>query len=475
MRFIQLRLVGPAIIGVALLIAGLATIPYFAVARIDAEARERQEKLVSGNVGLWIKDIEFSLTAWTVWDEAIANLDNKFNFDWADRNMGASLIGTSRTRFAAVLDPSNAMFYSRTDESVQRNGFFTRGATAIVADASSLVDEVRRREQESRKAGIPDQLANSRIEVLGDEAVLLTAALFQPDFGTAKLKGDRAPVLVTAMPIAGSLQSFFGSRFLLDDPHLSLLSEVTSDRARADIAVGADGRPVVLSWRSPTPAADMMRQSLPFIVAVGVSLVAFAVFALRVSQTAAQALVGREQEMRYAATHDFLTGLANRSRLDAEYMRLRAQGPLAVVCLDLDGFKTVNDTYGHAAGDALLQAVAGRLKQGARKGDRLFRLGGDEFAIFMPQTLPEDAVRLCQSLGRLLYQPFDLPTCQVTIGASFGVQHVSDDAVTSEAALKAADMALYEVKSARRGGMASLPGDIRQAAAPVRRRVSKAS
>jgi len=111
MRFIQFRLVGPAIVGVALLIAGMATIPYFAVVRIDAEARQIQEELVAKNVGLWIKDIEFSLTAWTVWDESIVNLDNKFDFEWTDRNIGASLIGTSRTRFAAVLDSADAMIY----------------------------------------------------------------------------------------------------------------------------------------------------------------------------------------------------------------------------------------------------------------------------------------------------------------------------------------------------------------------------
>jgi diguanylate cyclase (GGDEF)-like protein len=472
MRFIQFRLVGPAIVGVALLIAGMATIPYFAVVRIDAEARQIQEELVAKNVGLWIKDIEFSLTAWTVWDESIVNLDNKFDFEWTDRNIGASLIGTSRTRFAAVLDSADAMIYSKTDESVENSRFFSRGAAAIIGDASNLVDEVRRRETEAKRPGIPDQIASSRIEVLENEAVLLTAALFQPDFGTAQVKAPHPPVLITAMPIAGSLPSFFGSRFLLDDPHVSPLSDVTPDRARADIAVGADGKPVVLSWHSPTPAADMMRQSMPLIATLALVLVAFAVFALRVSRTAAQALVGREKEMRHAATHDFLTGLANRSLVEAEYERLAAQGPLSVACLDLDGFKAVNDTYGHAAGDALLQAVAERLKLGTGEADRLFRLGGDEFAIFMPGIPAQEAVQICQRIGRLLRQPFDLPACRVRIGASFGVEHVRDNSISSDAALKAADIALYQVKSARRGVAAGPTLELPDEALPMRRAVS---
>ena len=107
MRFVHFRLVGPAIAGIALLLIGMATFPYLGVAQIDTEARQRQETLVKRNIALWITDIEFSLTAWTIWDEAIAKIDNGFDFEWADRNIGASLIGTSRTRFAAVLDPND--------------------------------------------------------------------------------------------------------------------------------------------------------------------------------------------------------------------------------------------------------------------------------------------------------------------------------------------------------------------------------
>src|ERR1700754_5301716 len=104
----------------------MATFPYLGAARIDAEARLKQETLVKRNIALWIADIEFSLTAWTIWDEAIAKIDNSFDFEWADRNIGASLIGTSRTRFAAVLDPDDALIYSRTDDRVKDRPFFTR-------------------------------------------------------------------------------------------------------------------------------------------------------------------------------------------------------------------------------------------------------------------------------------------------------------------------------------------------------------
>jgi len=94
-RFAHLKLVGLALILTAIVIARLAAIPLFGVARLDAESRQRQETLVKRNIAVSTSDLEFALTAWTIWDESIAKLDNTFDAEWADRNIGQSLIGTS--------------------------------------------------------------------------------------------------------------------------------------------------------------------------------------------------------------------------------------------------------------------------------------------------------------------------------------------------------------------------------------------
>ncbi|WP_092993868.1 diguanylate cyclase [Rhizobium sp. NFR07] len=458
MRFIHFRLVGPAVIALAFLIAGMATIPYYAVARVDATLRERQETLVQRNIALWVNDLEFSLSAWTIWDESIAKIDNSFDFEWTDRNIGASLIGTSRTRFVAIVDQSDKLIYWRTEDSVKSRGFFERGADAIVADASVLVNEVRSKEAGHTPKGIPDPVKISRIEVLGDDAVLMTATLFQPDFGTAKLKVDRAPILITAMPITGSLQDFFGTRFLLDDARVSPLTQVAPERARVEIAVDPAGDIEVLSWRPPTPAADILYQSLPLIITVGIALLAAGFFTLRISRRAARMLVARERQMRHAATHDFLTGLANRSLLQPTFARLAEKGPLVVACLDLDGFKAVNDTHGHAMGDELLKVVASRLQAGTRDADRLFRLGGDEFAILMPGRTVEQADKACRDLSKSLSRTIGLSRCEVAIAASFGVKSVGSAETTCDAAIGAADAALYHAKSFGRGSVVIADG-----------------
>ncbi len=442
-----------------MLIAGLAAFSYYGAARIDADARQRQEALVERNIAFWTTDVEFSLTAWTIWDEAIAKLDNSFDFEWTDRNIGASLIGTSRTRFTAVLDRSDAIVYSRTDDSVKDRPFFARGPASIVADTERLVKDVRAREHVTGRKGIPDPVVSSRIEVLGEEAVLLSASLFQPDFGTAKLKGDRAPILITAMPISGSLQNFFGDRFLLDDAHITPLSTVAPSRARAEVAIGAGGEVEVLSWRSPTPAADVLYQALPLIVTVIVVLLVGGFLMVRVSQSTAQMLVSREKQMRHAATHDFLTGLANRSLLDDEYLALAADGTLTVVCFDLDGFKAINDSYGHAVGDDLLKVVASRLVTATRDVDRLFRLGGDEFAVLMPNMSVREAEAACRRISALLCEPMSLSGSVVAIGASFGLSKV-EHGTSCDAALKAADAALYQAKADGRGGVVTASTDL---------------
>jgi diguanylate cyclase (GGDEF)-like protein len=452
--YTQFKMVGPALMLIAILIAGLAAVPYYGVARLDAEVRERQETLVKRNISIWIADVEFALTAWTIWDESIAKIDNSFDSEWTDRNIGKSLIGTSRTRFAAILDSEDRMIYSRTADEVQDRPFFHRGAQAISRDAGSLVRHVRERENAVKTDGIPSPIAFSKIELVGSDAVLLTASLFQPDFKTVVLKGKRAPVLVSAVPIAGSLQEFLGNRFLLDDATVGPIGDVPADRARAEIAVGPDGQAAVLSWRSPTPARDLLLQSLPLVATVALVLVVGGLFVLRLSQRSVESLVEAEQRMRHAATHDFLTGLANRSVIESEFNRLSATGSLTVAGIDLDGFKSVNDRHGHAAGDELLKQVSDRLSNGARAEDVVFRLGGDEFAILMPSTSEAEAELRCRQISLLLTQPYRLADAEVSIGASFGLGEMRvGTGETCDQLLKRADEALYKAKARGRGSV----------------------
>jgi diguanylate cyclase (GGDEF)-like protein/PAS domain S-box-containing protein len=164
-----------------------------------------------------------------------------------------------------------------------------------------------------------------------------------------------------------------------------------------------------------------------------------------------QARKEAEQHIHYLAHHDALTSLPNRShfnaRIDQEIAALGKGERLAVLCLDLDRFKEVNDLFGHAAGDAVLQAAASRVSAVLGERHIMARLGGDEFAILMPAIAnPDAAGRLAETVLETLRMTGDVPEIN-GISSSIGIAVCPDDAADRQALLSHADTALYRAKT----------------------------
>jgi diguanylate cyclase (GGDEF)-like protein len=164
-----------------------------------------------------------------------------------------------------------------------------------------------------------------------------------------------------------------------------------------------------------------------------------------------------EAEIVHLARHDVLTGLANRAefnaRLDEASKRLKRNGGgIAVMMIDLDRFKAVNDTHGHLAGDQLLSEVGRRLQSAVRETDVLARLGGDEFAIIQEggPDQREGAVALALRIIEMMSKPFDLNGHEAGVGVSIGIAMAPEDGNEPGDLLKWADLALYSVKSSGR-------------------------
>ena len=192
---------------------------------------------------------------------------------------------------------------------------------------------------------------------------------------------------------------------------------------------------------------------------------------LRLRRGAESALRASEALMRDLATHDSLTGLLNRREidrlLDQECARATRYGhTLALLLLDLDHFKAVNDTYGHPAGDAALQEVAAAVRRVVRASDWAARFGGEEFALLAPETEERAALQLAERLrATIAAQP--LPATGTALTVSLGVALFPADATTPDGLVAAADRALYAAKQDGRNRTIAAGGPPSAEAAPA--------
>jgi diguanylate cyclase (GGDEF)-like protein len=163
-----------------------------------------------------------------------------------------------------------------------------------------------------------------------------------------------------------------------------------------------------------------------------------------------------EAKIAHLARHDMLTNLPNRvlfrEHLESEFGRIQPGRGFAVHCLDLDHFKTVNDTLGHPIGDDLLKLVAARLTDAVPSTDFIARIGGDEFAVVQAGVArPEQSSQLAARIVELVSQPYDIDGRHIVIGASIGIAIAPGDGANPDLLLKNADMALYLAKGDGRG------------------------
>lgn len=186
---------------------------------------------------------------------------------------------------------------------------------------------------------------------------------------------------------------------------------------------------------------ELVQQARDLVNRIGVALAAHA----------------RDEQLKFRAYHDGLTGLPNRQllveRLNQEMAHTRRNGKqLAVLFLDLDRFKKVNDSLGHDVGDRLLCQVAERLISSTREGDTVARMGGDEFVVLLPGLgNAQQAARLAGEMLGLMAEPFLIDGGTSYVGASIGVAIFPNDGSIAPELLKKADMAMYRAKATGRG------------------------
>ena len=287
------------------------------------------------------------------------------------------------------------------------------------------------------------------------------------------------PAIASVIPIVtdtGELPQERGSEFLLlsvrflDTTFVDNLSsdyQLTGARFSRDGTINDQERSFALKntagqtigyfvWRPSLPGSAIYWEVAP-VIAFGLVCIASAMLLLiRGLRGTYSQLIASGAAASHAACHDVLTGLPNRGYFDGQLVTALSDSrdgawPLALLFLDLDRFKTVNDTLGHAAGDELIKQFVLRMKRMLVPENFLARTGGDEFAIIVPDATDQSAIEeLCADIRTLAAAPFAVGDTQAVVGVSIGVAISRDDVAHPVDLARQADIALYQAKGAGR-------------------------
>ena len=425
------------------------------ISSFDERARLREEEVIKHGMSDRIDEVARQVVPQTVWDDAVAHLDNTFDRAWAQSNIIEFLSQAGGFHNIFVLDRDNRPLLERFGPGSFEN---------FAASAHPLVGEVRKREVARVALGkfVPgENLTNpihaSAIANIAGQLRIVSAALVQSDFNTKKMSGPRAPIVIASKPIDAQYLKVFGERFMLDGLQAHLGNRPVAS-GRATIALkNSDGKIVgALSWIPQRPGAALLAKIGPWVTALFAGLLALAYFLFRRAHRIAEELIGSEARAAHLAYHDSLTGHANRvllgDRLGQALGNLRRDGTsVAILCVDLDRFKDINDTYGHQTGDEVIKEAARRMAAECRASDVFARVSGDEFAIVASGLSADSAARLATRMCQQIALPFEFGSARLFIGCSVGIAIVQDPAVDAAEALRQADIALYRTKETAKG------------------------
>ena len=456
------------VIGASIAFFGFILIAVIAWSGLSANSNaiERERALVQNALDQSIIRVlnEQKSIAW--WDDAVVNVgQHGVNSEWADVQFGMYLSETYGHAEIYVLDASNRPVYAY----VQGHNVGPAGYATRATDFAPLIQEVRsgaRRYPRVRDQAFVASQAGYR-ELLGarlarwgghilsvdGHPAVVTAITIVPNVDFSLIQGQ-PHMLVSVVPIDQSFVQDIGRSLLM--PDLSVTNARPRAQGRsAEVFASDDGvRVGFLSWTPRRPGQGLLTIILP-LVALGVLGAGFVTFLMiRRLKRASDELADREARAQHEAKHDQLSGLPNRrhfieslqDKLDALVVS-RTNGSVVVAYIDVDRFKDVNDTMGHQAGDALIKAVAARLKAVISPGDFIARFGGDEFAVLRWSAGQQDADDLVARLRGAFEENFDIYAQHVRMTASIGISVAPEHGCTPAELMRHADIALYQGKN----------------------------
>ncbi|GIK50377.1 MAG: diguanylate cyclase [Alphaproteobacteria bacterium] len=456
-------------IGGALLIFGALLLVIVAYAGWSANrtAIVRERQLVENALDRSVSQVLDQQKAIAWWDDAVVHAQRRpVDTEWLETNVGIYFFETYGHDEVLIVDGRNRPVYANLGGELT-NPIAAYAARSdvldqIVAEArGGAAEGLRRRDQafaESQGnysallAASFGRWAGHIMSVDGEPAVVAAISIV-PNLYPELLEGE-PHLLLSIVRIDEGFMAQVGSSLLIDD--LSISSEPSPSRqALSEAFVADDGAPVgYLTWTPRRPGQALLMFILPMVVlgVIGAGLLTWVM--IRRLKRASSELANRERESRHQALHDALSGLPNRhhfvERLQQALdgvIQSRNNHRVVVAYIDVDRFKDVNDTMGHAAGDALIMAVATRLQQQLGPNDFLARFGGDEFAVLRHSGSDDAEAELASRLRDAFEDAFDVYGQHVRMTATVGLAQAPDHGASPQELMRHADIALYQGKN----------------------------
>lgn len=405
---------------------------------------ERSRQAVSGAIRTFEDQLAATLHDYAAWDDAADHLYRKQDLDWVVRNFGKMTQNSTLYDVAIIMDPSGRVITAHADGDPVGAGL----EGYVTPDVWYLLNRIR-------NGGADEYPELTGFTQTNDGTAAFGIGLIRMKSGERVAFGnDRRYVLFMRHLKQSVLQRLSGAYVL---PGLQLETPEAGRSHRVDI-VSPTGRTVAaLAWMPRQPGDISLAQVRPLVwCAVAMVAIYFVLLFVSGSQALSRLAADEAAAIRLSLT-DRLSGLVNRSGLfvrlsEMVNMARAAEEDVALLYLDLDGFKEVNDAYGHATGDQLIRSVSAGLSVLVGEDAVLARLGGDEFAIgIMSRNVSDSANMLARRIQSFLGEPLSIGERIAVIGCSIGIAVSPRGSVSGEEILRRADMAMYRAKEEGRG------------------------
>lgn len=417
----------------------------------DEVHREMQSTLVKAEVDELIDLAVRDQSQISVWDDSVIALDGEIDREFVRSEIVDWLWADFGIQTTLVINPENQPIVSIHEDQLRDASY----GQPVAEQAFGLITAARQTfaaQRDDLTSLSTLHIAGIR-EINGNYGVLVAQAIVPHE--DYSLTPKEPNVLVTYTPM---LPEFLKDIELEIGITGLVLGRTTDPRSEVlNTIVGGNGseNQAIATWQTSSPSQSIWLQSTAPLVGL-FSIVLFGLFLIaRRYGRVFHELQASEEQNRFLALHDALTGLPNRLQFDRALEETIEQGNqdrCAILCVDLDRFKSVNDNFGHQAGDAVIKTVAKRIANAVSSDGLTARIGGDEFIILLHTDLDQQNVlKRCELIIESICAEVTFDGGSAHVGASIGVAWWPDDALTAKSIIRSADEALYRAKELGRG------------------------